>query len=202
MTRPRTRTGLIIGLPALAAALLSGCGAGLEAQTYQPRAAGDSSSLTVDGLAIRHVHVEAPEENSGWAKGDDAEVAITVVSQKATDDRLVSASSPLAESVDVDAPGEEFQVPSYGSSDPEAKLVLRGFTQAAPSASYVPITLVFASGTRAVVNAPVGVDDEAPEVNPSFHVPETDSRGEVLHEEGEAPAAGAGSSTGEGAASH
>ncbi|MCW2621545.1 MAG: hypothetical protein JWL64_1147 [Frankiales bacterium] len=187
MTRPRTRTGLIIGLPALAAVLLSGCGAGLRAQTYQPRAAGDSSSVTVDGLAIRHAYVAAPEEKTGWAKGDDVDVTLTVVSQKATDDELVSASSPLAASVELDAPQGGFRVPSYGSSDPGAGLVLRGLTQAAPSASYIPITLVFASGTRAVVDAPVGVDQEAPEVNPSFHVPETDSRGNVVPEAG-APA--------------
>lgn len=180
MTRPRTRTGLVVSLPVVAAGLLlSGCGAGLHAQTYEPRDQGDSVNVTVGGLALRHVYLTAPANDDSYAKGSDARLKLTVVNRTATDDALVSATSTAADSVAID--GGSLAIAAYSSSPVDSTLLLKGLTAELPVASYVHVELTFKSGAVVAVDAPVAqAADVPPSPDPSFSVPEVDSNGQVL----------------------
>jgi copper(I)-binding protein len=185
VTRPTTRTGLL-ALPAVAAGLLlSGCGAGLHAQVYEPRDLADSVNVTVDDLAIRHVFVVPPTQAERYMPGEDADVELTIVSRKDEADVLIGASSPAAASVVVNGPDSGIDVPAYGSSAPGTNLVLKDLNRKLQAADYVPIVLTFQSGTTVTVNTPVAQPLTEPSPNPDFHVPETDSNGNVLDHEGE-----------------
>jgi copper(I)-binding protein len=181
VTRPRTRTGLVV-LPVVAAGLLlSGCGAGLHAQVYEPRDQGDSVNVTTDTLAVRHVFVSAPRNGNSYAKGSDADLRLTVVNRKSADDALVSATSPVASSVEVD--GGQLDLAGFSSSPVDSTLVLTGLTEELQVADYVRVVLTFRSGSTVTQDAPVAQDpDAAPSPDPSFHVPDVDSDNKVVTE--------------------
>ena len=82
--------------PALAAvvcvALLSGCGTGLQAQTYKARTAGSTVGADVNGLALRGLAIDL--------NGTDATAAPqlsgVIVNNGTQDDQLVNATTSVA----------------------------------------------------------------------------------------------------------
>ena len=173
MTRPIKQAAV------LAAGLLAltGCGSGLNALTYEPRAAADSSDAASGPLTVRNVFVVAPEE-AGYQPGEDAEVVLSAATRASEEDRLVSATSEAATSVEVP---DDLVVPVNGLMLAK-RITLVGLKERLRSSEYVPLLLTFASGATIPVNVPVEVTDAEPEPNPDFEIPETDSVGKPLKE--------------------
>lgn len=174
MTRTIKRT---VGPAVMAAAgllVLAGCGSGLNPQTYAYRAAANSTSVDAGPLSVRHVYVQAPRDaKTGYAVGTSADVVLSAATRADKDDRLVSATSPLASSVTV--PGD--LVVKVGQLMLDRHITLVGLTKQLRSSDYVPLTLTFASGATVAVNTPVEVTTDPPDTRPGFEEPDTDSNG-------------------------
>lgn len=102
------RAALLIGA-VVGSLALGGCAAGQVAQTaYQANASG-GATVTINGIAIRDAQIafgDEPEGAAVHARGADAPVQMRVINQSPQDDRLVSASSPIASSVQITGPSD------------------------------------------------------------------------------------------------
>jgi len=101
---PRTRrTGVAAIGVVIGALALAGCGAGQITQTSTQLSAVGGAQATVGPVAIRDAEFEyAPTDNASvYTRGANAPLKMSVVNSGAGDDRLVSASSPVATSVKV-----------------------------------------------------------------------------------------------------
>ena len=159
MTTRRLASGL---LAVVAAASVSACGAGLEAQTYQERITASSTSASAGDLQLRNISVDAPPNDEGYEIGDDATVTVTVTNRGDSDDRLLEVTSSAAREVAVIAGGSErdMVVPANGSTVDAVTLELRGLTRPLRPAEYVDLTFRFADNGTAEVLAPVDVTGE------------------------------------------
>ena len=101
----RPRAVLLIGAVAGSIAL-GGCGAGQIAQTAYQANNGGGADVTVGGLVVRAAQISfgKPEGAAVYPVGSNAPVAMYVINQGTRDDRLVSASSPVATSVQISGP--------------------------------------------------------------------------------------------------
>lgn len=106
-TRPATpspRSGLFAGV-LVAALALTGCGAGQVAGTAQQQAAVAGNNTTVGPIAVRDAVIAFAEQpvqgGAVHARGGDAPLSMTIVNEGTEADRLVSASSPWASSVEI-----------------------------------------------------------------------------------------------------
>jgi copper(I)-binding protein len=83
---------------------LAGCGAGQVAQTaYQANAAG-GATVTVNGIAVRDAQIAytGPVQRANvYPVGGSAPLEMHIVNESTQNDRLVSASSPVAASVQI-----------------------------------------------------------------------------------------------------
>lgn len=175
MTRPIKRTLGPVLVAAAASVVLSACGSGLNPQTYEYRAAANSTNVDAGLLSVRHVYVAAPDKE-GYAQGANADVVLSAATRADKDDRLVSATSPGAASVEV----PDDLVVKVGELMLDRRITLVGLTKTLRSSDYVDLQLTFESGAVVNVNTPVEVTTDPPDANPDFEVPETDSNGDVL----------------------
>jgi copper(I)-binding protein len=89
----------------IGAVAVAGCGAGQVTQTSEQVAAVGGAYANAGPIAVRDVAIVFAEQAGGektanvYAEGGDAPLRMTIVNTGATPDRLVSASSPVAESV-------------------------------------------------------------------------------------------------------
>ena len=178
-------------VPALAVALslgLTGCGAGLKAQTYQERTVADATNDAVGALALRNVFIQPPRgEEAVYSVGDDARVVLTVVNEGTEGDRLVNATTDAASSVAVAAPNGQAGNLSVGplATTNGYSLVLRGLTRDLRPGEYVNLSLTFqVNGTQEML-VPVALTGTPGPKREGYHVVETDSEGNPLPEEGE-----------------
>ena len=110
--------GVVIG-----SVVLGGCGAGQIAQTaYQANASG-GATVTTNGIAVRDAQITwggSVEGENVYPVGGSAPVEMHVINESTQDDRLVSASSPVAASVTVsgqaDLPAGTVMVVGGGAS--------------------------------------------------------------------------------------
>jgi copper(I)-binding protein len=95
---------------AVAVLLLSGCGAGQDAQTSQARGSSEGANVVVDAdgsMLVRNAYIAPPPQDEGeYSEGDDVRVFAVLVNQSDSDDRLVSVDTPAAESVTFFAGGD------------------------------------------------------------------------------------------------
>lgn len=102
--RPRP-TGAAVAIGAVIGAVaLTGCGAGQLAQTSTQVAAVDGAAVTVGTIAIREAQITYSEDAEGAAiyrRGGQAPLEMRIINIGADADRLVSASSPVAASVQI-----------------------------------------------------------------------------------------------------
>ncbi len=99
---PRTRrTGVAAIGVVIGAIALAGCGAGQITQTSTQVSAVSGAQANVGAIAIREAQFEytATPTASVYTRGGNAPLELTIVNSAATDDKLVSASSPVARSV-------------------------------------------------------------------------------------------------------
>ena len=164
MSPSRHRANIVAAL-LLSSALLSGCGVGLEAQTYKETGRGDSTSVDLEGVSVRNLHIEEPLQGTTIAAGDAAVLLGTFVSKDGAADTLTSVTTDAAESV-VLATVEQNQavqassiaVPAGGVAN-EWGAVLQGLTAPLRSATYVEVTLTFANAGQTTVRVPVHLGD-------------------------------------------
>ena len=154
-TRARQLATGLLSLATVAA--LSACGAGLDAQTYQQRPAGNATNGEVGTLALRNVAIEAPPVGEVHEVGSDVRATITVANVGREQDGLVEASSTAAEDVVVLADGQErpLIVPALGSTGSTYTLELRGLTRPLRSGEYVDLTLRFGANGSTELLIPV-----------------------------------------------
>jgi hypothetical protein len=146
----------------LAAAAVTGCGTGLDAQTYQERNNAETTGTAVGSLAIRNVGLLPPGDEQ-YDEGENATVKITVTNASDEPDRLLEVSSSAAEEVAVLAGGRErdLVVPPLGSTGDFVVLELRGLTRPLRSGEYVDLTLRFEKNGTEELLVPVMSDGTA-----------------------------------------
>jgi copper(I)-binding protein len=99
----RNRAQLVIGA-LIAAVAVAGCGAGQITQTSRQVAAVEGANATSGQISVRNATIEFDEAAHGAAVhpiGGSAPLQMLIVNTGAEVDRLVAASSPVAESVQI-----------------------------------------------------------------------------------------------------
>ena len=185
-SRP-ARAALVVGA-VVGAVALGGCGAGQVAQTaYQANAAG-GATVTINGIAVRDAQIaygESVEGENVYPIGGSAPVEMHVINESQLDDRLVSASSPVATSVTIsgqaDLPAGTVMVVGGGGTGTAG--------QTEPGASEPPAMPPLDSTLAPPANA-----TPAPSVNSPSSAPnepsDTSPTGAIAPIPGEAPAGG------------
>lgn len=100
---PRTYAALFAGAM-IGALALTGCGAGQIAGTAEQQTAVSGGNTTVGPIAVRDAVIAFGEQVEGgavYSSGADAPLSMTIVNEGTEADTLVSASSPLASSVEI-----------------------------------------------------------------------------------------------------
>jgi hypothetical protein len=187
----RTRATRLIAAALIAAAALTGCGAGQVAGTAQQVSNTTGGNAQVGPLALRTVAIAFGEDVEGGAvyrRGDDAPINMTVVNEAGEADELLSVSTPIAESVEVTGTteipsgrslvvGGDTQQQGAGSpggapvttpqpreeGEPTASIVLVGLREDVRSGISYPITFTFARAGAVTVAVPVDSSAEARE---------------------------------------
>lgn len=123
--------GVMIGAVALA-----GCGAGQITQTSSQVAAVGGASANAGTIAIRDAQIEFPESadhKNFYATGSSAPLRMVIVNSGSQSDRLVSASSSIAQSVQVSSGAEIAAGGSLSVEGKPAPVVVATPTGAAPT---------------------------------------------------------------------
>jgi copper(I)-binding protein len=146
----------------LAAVALTGCGASLDAQTYQERNQAESTDTAVGALAVRNVAVMPPRRGETYEAGDDAEGSLTVTNRSNEADTLVEISSPDAEQVVVLEDGQpgELEVPALGSTTDTYSLRIEGLREDLRTGEYIRMSLRFENNGSVDVLVPVMLTGE------------------------------------------
>jgi copper(I)-binding protein len=182
-------------LPAAGAVLtlaLTGCGATLDAQTYQEKSQSDSTNTAVGTIALRGVSVEPGGSDRTLDEGDDAEVFLVLTNDDDEADTLLEVTSPDAESVELLVDGEEspdgIEVPALGSTGDSATLRLVSLTEELREGEYTTMTFRFErNGTIEVpvpvqtsgrTDRPVYTGEEGGEGEPALQAPAGGHEGE------------------------
>jgi copper(I)-binding protein len=159
------------------AALLAGCGTGLEARTYQEVGREDGAVANVGGhtgIQVRHLHVAPPASGTQVEAGSTAFVVGGLVNAGGSADSLVGATSDVAGAVQLlvdGTPTTEVAIPAGGAAPQGWALALSGLSRALTPATYVPVTLEFRHAGRVTLDVPVyagdqGLDDRTPAQDP------------------------------------
>ena len=196
MSTPR-RPLTALTRPAVGAALalaLTGCGATLDAQTYQERSQSDATNTAVGTLALRGLSVEPGGDDRTHEAGADAEVFMTITNRDDEPDTLVEVTTPDAESVEVLLDGEEgtLEIPALGSTEDAASLRLVSLTEELREGEYT--TLTFRFERNGSIEVPVPVRTSGLTDRPVY----TGGEGEEGEPALQAPAGGHGEEEGEG----
>ncbi len=176
---------------ALLALALTGCGATLDAQTYQERNQADASNTAVGTIALRGLSVEPGGEDRTHEAGRDAEVFMTLTNRDDEADTLLEVTTPDAESVELLVDGQQedtLEVPALGSTEDVASLRLVSLTEDLREGEYTTLTFRFErSGTVEVpvpvrspgrTDRPVYTGGEGEEGEPALQAPAGGHEGE------------------------
>jgi copper(I)-binding protein len=174
---PRNRrTGVAISV-AIGAMALAGCGAGQIAQTSSQVASVGGAQANVGAISIRDAAFEFEESANAsiYTRGEDAPLQMSIINSAGTEDRLVSASSPVASSVrisgeDVLAAGQTLIVEGAPAAEPAPSSGSATPTPAAtPTPTAAPTAAAAAPGEGAQIVL-VGVNQE---IRPGLTYPVT-----------------------------
>ena len=138
---------------------LTGCGAGLEAQTYQKRIVGDATNVDLGTLAVRNISVSPPTNGRTYEAGGEARGVFTVANSGTEPDVLLGVTSPEADEVVVTTNGlpGSLRVPGQGTTGTSAGLVLRGLSKDLIAGQYITLVLRFERAGTLEVLVPVAV---------------------------------------------
>ena len=150
----------VTGLLVLA---LSGCGAGLDAQTYQTRNVGDASNVDLGPLAVRNITVNPPSGGFTHPAGSDVRGVFLVANRSNEPDTLLEITSDAAAEVVVlqDGAPAELAIPANGSTEGSAGFVLRNLAKDLVTGEFVKLTLRFERAGSLDVLVPVATNGRA-----------------------------------------
>ena len=150
----------VTGLLVLA---LSGCGAGLDAQTYQTRNVGDASNVDLGPLAVRNITVNPPSGGFTHPAGSDVRGVFLVANRSNEPDTLLEITSDAAAEVAVlqDGAPAELAIPAGGSTEGSAGFVLRDLAEDLVTGEYVMLTFRFERAGSLDVLVPVATNGRA-----------------------------------------
>ena len=150
----RAAAALVAGLLPL---VLTACGAGQDAQTYQERNGADNSDTAVGAIALRGLAIEAPTSGLSHPAGSDVDVVLTLTNADDAEDRLLEVTTPAASEVEllVEQEAEPVVVPALGTTAGTVTLRLVGLTSELRQGEYVPMTFRFERSGSVEVNVPV-----------------------------------------------
>ena len=141
----------VVSSVAIAAMALAGCGAGQVTQTSTQVPAVVGANGNVGAVAVRDAHIEFAEQPQGAAiypRGGAAPLSMSIINSGGEPDRLVSASSPVADSVQIsgnaDIPAGRLLIVEGGGAEAPvaAPTAAAGPTPAAPAEPAGPTTAV------------------------------------------------------------
>lgn len=186
MSRTRVRSPLaaLLGL-----SLLTGCGAGLDPQTYRERASADATNTAVGQLALRNLAVLPPSSGPTYQPGSEARMSMTVVNQGQQPDRLVAVRTAVAGSVTVvrsSGPVPSLEVPALGTAEGYF-LALKGLTRSLRPGEYIAVDMQFAVNGQKQILVPVALTGSPAPRRPGYKVGETDSAGDPIGESTQEP---------------
>ena len=142
----------------LLALALTGCGATLDAQTYQERSNADATNTAIGTIALRGVSVEPGGADRTHEAGSDAEVFLVLTNRDDESDTLVEVTTPDAESVELLVDGEQtdgIEVPALGSTEESASVRLVSLTEDLREGEYTTLTFRFERNGTIEVPVPV-----------------------------------------------
>lgn len=90
------RVGAAVGSGAMALLLVTGCAAGIQAQTVEQTPSIDGVQAEAGDISIRAAGLAAPESGASYAKGSSVPLRMVLVNKGAKADKLVSVTSPVA----------------------------------------------------------------------------------------------------------
>ncbi|MGH3430704.1 MAG: hypothetical protein ACRDQZ_24585, partial [Mycobacteriales bacterium] len=140
---------LLVGLTGM----ISGCGAGQVTQTASKQTAIGGVNAEVGDIAIRNAYVVAPVENV-WAAGATVPLSVFISNMGAKDDRLMSVSSPQADSVSLSTPTDSPANPAPSSSPPPGAMLNTAPPSVPPSPSSKPSDFPQSGATPIATPAP------------------------------------------------
>lgn len=183
----RSARALLVVGAVVGSVALGGCGAGQVAQTaYQANASG-GATVTTNGIAIRDAQIafgESVEGENVYPVGGSAPIEMYVINESPQDDRLVSASSPIAGSVTI---GGQADLPAG------TVMVIGGESgaggQTEPGASEAPALPPLDATLAPPSNATPAPSENSPSSAPN-EPSDTSPTGAVAPIPGEAPAGG------------
>ncbi|MCW2543080.1 MAG: hypothetical protein JWM40_632 [Frankiales bacterium] len=152
----------------LSAAVLSGCGVGLHAQTYTEKGRQDGSNVDLESILVRNLHIEPAPTGSTIPVGSDAVLTGSIVNRGQAADTLTSVTSDAATSVSLSTTET---VPRFGGGSPfpltipaggaltDWTATLTGLTKDLRAGEYVTVTLSFTNGGQTTLSVPVHLGD-------------------------------------------
>jgi len=185
----RAVVGAVIG-----AVLLAGCGAGQITQTAEQVAAVAGASGNAGPIAVRDAVIEFPEDAEGAARypaGESAPLRMSIANSGQQPDRLVSASSPVAASVEITGltdvyAGQVLVVEGAPPAPPPTAAVPTPPAGATPTPGAAPTPTAGAAPTptagaapTAAPTTPASAPETASAVEDATHVVLTDLREDV-----------------------
>jgi copper(I)-binding protein len=177
----RPRVALVIGA-VVGSVVLGGCAAGQVAQTAYQANNGGGADVSANGILVRAAQITFggnPEGAAVYPRGGSAPVQMRIINQTSQDDRLVSASSPVAASVQIsgqtDLPAGVVMV--VGGETATAGQTLPGASEPPPEP---PLGATLAPVSPGATAPPASSAQEPPDVAPTG----------AANPSGEAPAVG------------
>jgi periplasmic copper chaperone A len=183
----RTRPTILVAGALAAALALAGCGAGQVANTAEQVANAPGANIGTGAISVRDAVIVFGDSVEGavYSRGESAPLSMTIVNETGEPDRLVSASSPFATSVEISgateipagravvvqgdtneqgaqAPGGAPTVAPNTTPQPEqgATVVLTGLRDDIRAGISYPVTFVFERAGEVTAEVPVGNSDE------------------------------------------
>ena len=135
---------------------LTGCAAGLNAQTNQPFNTTDGASTVFNNIAIRNVFVLGSDPNTALQPGQSASMFLALVNNGSAD-QLTAVSAPgTAASVTIQG-GTVRLPPGHPAllTGPEPRLVLTGLTRSLNGGQSMLVALTFQNAGTVTMIVPV-----------------------------------------------
>ena len=202
LRRPRSNRVPLASACLVLALALTGCGASLDAQTYQERSTSDSTNTAVGTIALRDVSVLPPRgDDRTLEEGRDATVTLVMTNADDEPDALLEVTSPDAESVELlldDEQTDEIVVEPFGSTEDRVGLRMVGLDEDLFEGEYTVLTFRFERAGSLEVPVPVQISgrtdrpvytgEPGGEGEPALQAPAGGHHGEEEHAEEEAGA--------------
>lgn len=166
----RLPRGVLVGGALALALAVSGCAAGQISQTADQVAAIDGANATVGDVGVRNALL-ATAPATGYAKGADAPLLLTISNDGVDGDTLSQVSSAAAADVQISGtaalPGQALT--TFGTDTP-AKVTLKGLTAPLVYGQSVPVTFSFAKAGSVTVNVPIEIPAERSGERPTVDI--------------------------------